>query len=207
MVFAKGHKNYHVGKNKMEVLITENDFFTNVERALNEIDENWKTYHGLIITGSHVPSEVEKKLEAIKRARENNVPFLGICFGMQLAVIEYARNVMNVHNANTQEITMDTNYPVVHKLPELRVGIYPVNSWWGQSMESHWHNYSFNRAYHKYFEGDWDISYTGEIAEIMKLRKHPFFMGVQFHAEYQSSQEKPHPILFEFLRICKLDYV
>ena len=126
----------------MLFLRTEKDFSVSVEKALDEIDKDWRDYEGLIISGTHSPDIIDEKLEALKEAREKGTPALGICFGMQLMVIEYARS-MGL-NANTTEIE-ETEHPVIHKLPKLRVGIFKVD-WptFGSRMESHWHNYAFN---------------------------------------------------------------
>lgn len=185
----------------MELIKNVSDFYTSVEKALHEIDENWLNYKGLIVVGSHFPSSVEEKLQKIKEAREQNIPFLGICFGMQLMAIEFARNVLNMEKANSEEI--DANADLIYKLPELRVGIKPVTWSGGQTYESHWHNYAFNQKYHEVFSNYFDISYTENVAEIIKLRSHPFFTGVQFHPEYQSSKDKPHLLLSQFLEICR----
>lgn len=180
------------------------DFRTTVRRALDEIDPKWRTYPGLVVCGTHSPGNIIPQLEAIKKARVEKEPFLGICFGMQLALIEFCRNVFGCKDANTEEINPNVPRRVIVKMPDLRVGMYPVTNEDGEvSMESHWHNYSFNKGYHREFSDYFDISYTNDIAEIVKLRGDQFFMGVQFHPEYQSSKSKPHPILVQFINICK----
>lgn len=187
----------------MQIIKTDNDFYTSVEKAFDEIDLKWRDYDGLLVLGSHMPTQVSEKITAIMDARENNRPFLGICFGMQLAAIEYARSVLKIKDATSEEIDKESEHQVINKLPRLRVGIDKVASWWGTTDESHWHNFAFNASYHAEFRKDWDISYTDGIAEVMRLRAHPFFVGVQFHPEYQSSKEKPHTLLLDFLNVCK----
>lgn len=161
----------------MEVL---NDFNTSVEKALSEIDENWKSYPGLIVCGTHSPRDWEEQIRLIMCAREDKLPFLGICFGHQLAAIEYARNVLNQKNATSQEFFGEfhhsymTDYLVVKRKDGLKVGLH--------DGESYWNNYEVKEG----FEDIW--------------KKIPNFITVQYHPEYQSSKDNPHPILVEFLK-------
>lgn len=184
----------------MKIIKSHNDFYTSVEKALDEINQKWRDLNGLIVLGSHMPLKVDEKIEAIREARENRTPFLGICFGMQLAAIEYARNNQQVKDATSEELGKGTH--IVTKLPRLHVGLDRVAGWWGTTEESHWHNYSVNLEYSHLFQ-DWDISENDDIVEVMRLKPHPFFVGVQFHPEYQSSKEKPHPLLVDFINACK----
>lgn len=185
----------------MEIIKGDNDFYTSLEKALDEINLKWRDYKGLIVCGSHMPGRIDEKLEAIERARVKNVPFLGICFGMQLAAIEYAKNVGNFKDATSEEIGEGTH--IITRLPRIRVGIHRVAGWWGTTDESHWHNYSFNTMFKGTFDYEWEFSDNEDIVEIMRLKNHKFFVGVQFHPEYQSSKEKPHPLLVQFLNVCK----
>ena len=109
----------------MELL---NDFRTSVERALNEIDKNWRDYDGLIICGTHSPHDVEVMIDKIKDARISGRPYLGICFGYQMAAIEYARNVLGIKDATSEEFGKGTF--VVKKLPEINIGWKDGESWW-----------------------------------------------------------------------------
>ena len=149
------------------------DFRTSVEKALSEIDEYWRELPGIIICGTHQPKEVEFLLERIWVAREEHIPFLGICYGHQLAAIEYARNVLNIKDATSQEFS-DSGTFVVKKLHKLKVGLH--------NGESYWHNYQVDLP-------DW--------------KRPDHFMTVQYHPEYQSSKEKPHPVLIRFLDLCR----
>ena len=187
----------------MDWLRNENDFYVSLEKALGEIDKKWKKYPGLIISGTHAFStDVEAKLEAIRNAREKGIPALLICGGMQLGLIEYARNVLGLVDANSTEINPQTTAPIITELSEMRVGIRPV-TWRGEmSMESHWHKYALNNAYLDWLN-DWEISFTDAIAEVVQLKNHPHFLGIQWHPEYQSSKNKPHPIIKEFLLACR----
>src|SRR3990167_10728252 len=163
---AKGGGNYF--KKYMQEL---NNFTTSVEKALTEIDPKWKDYRGLIICGTHTPQNTEEMIEKIKVARETKLPFLGICFGHQICAIEYARNVLGIKDATSEEFGKGTF--VVKKLPELNVGL--------KNGESYWNNY--------------------EVA--IEWEKPEHFTTCQFHPEYQSSKENPHPILVKFLELCK----
>lgn len=156
-----------------------NDFTTSVEKALSEIDPKWRDYEGLIICGTHNPDpeSAENMILDIKEAREKGIPFLGICFGHQLAAIEYARNVLDIKDAMSEEWSNDGT-PIVGRLPELKVGL-------GEDGESYWHQYGV----HKGLLDSW--------------RKPDNFITMQFHPEYQSSRDKPHPILVEFLNLCR----
>ena len=179
-----------------------NDFTTSVERSLTEIDSNWKTYSGLIVCGTHNPKNVETTIAAIKNARENNIPFLGICMGFQLMLVEWMRH-LGFSEANSAEISSNAVPKVIVPLPEIRVGIRPVY-WKGKEyQESHWHNFAFARKHKEYFEKDWELSFTDGVLEIAKLKQHSFFLGTQFHPEYQSTKDKPHHILKWFIEKCK----
>ncbi len=152
-----------------------NDFNTTVKKALSEIDEDFMDYKGLIVCGTHSPHDVDLMLHAIKEARETGIPFLGICFGHQLAAIEYARNVMGIKDATSEELGKGTW--VVVKRPYLNVGLKDGESWWN------------------HFE------VIPEIEE--KWMKPSNFITCQYHPEYQSSKEKPHPLLVKFIELCK----
>ena len=152
----------------MEVL---NDFNTSLEKAFDEIDVRWREYDGLVICGTHSPHDVEGMILLISEARKSGRPFLGICFGHQLAAIEYARNVLGIKNATSEEF--GSGEFVVKKLPSLRVGLH--------EGETYWNNYEVTI--------DW--------------KKPENFITVQYHPEYQSSKDKPHPILVQFLNLCR----
>ena len=183
----------------MEIVKTENDFYTNIEHAMSSIDKRFKQYPGYVICGSHDPQDVDRKIATIKYAREKNIPVLGVCMGLQLMLIEYARNVLNLKDANSTEIDPLTPHPIVTKLPELRVGIHQVESNW----ESHWHNYAFNNKYKDLFGKDWALVYEGEILEGARLRGRRYHFGVQFHPEYREK----HPLLESFIKSCKANVV
>ena len=152
-----------------------NEFRTSVERALTEIDPRWREYRGLVVCGTHTPDRVEDIITQIKKAREDGTPYLGICFGHQLGAIEYARNVLGIEDATSEEFGEGTF--VVRKLPELHVGLHDGESWW--------HNY----------EVDPDL--------LDKWEKPENFFTCQYHPEYQSSKEKPHPFLVKFIEYAR----
>lgn len=156
----------------MEIL---NDFSTSVSKALSEIDPKWRDYDGLIVCGTHKPREVEYMIEQIQKARESGTPFLGICFGHQLAWVEHCRNVFGIKNAVSEEWGEGT--PVVKKRPELKVGLHDGESWWS--------------------------NYQCSPLPGVRWRRADNFISVPYHPEYQSSKDKPHPVLVEFLNQCK----
>ena len=158
-------------------MIILNDFSTSVKKALTEIDSDYDQYEGLVICGTHTPHDTEAFLSAIKHARENNIPYLGICFGHQLAFIEYARNVLGIKDATSEEFGEGT--PVVVKRNELKIGLHKGESWWN--------HYEIPKE----LEDTWE--------------KPKNFITCQFHPEYQSSKQKPHPLLVEFLELCRLE--
>lgn len=191
-----------------------------------------KQYDGIIIPGGFGSRGIEGKIAVIRFCRENKVPYFGLCYGMQLAVVEYARNVLGLSEAHTTEINVKTAYPVVDIMPEqkenmrqkkygatMRLGQYVAHitphtlayEIYKQKkvLERHRHRYEVNP---KYVE---DIQKAGlvfsatspdgvlqEIAELPK-KQHPFFLATQFHPEFQSSLLRPHPLFVAFLRACK----
>jgi CTP synthase len=166
---------------------------------------------------------VEGKITAIKYVRENNIPFLGICFGMQCAVIEFARNVMNLSNAHSTEIDEATKFPVISLMEEqknicdlggtMRLGAYDcvlkddslAKKIYKKSLisERHRHRYEFNNIFMDAFE-DAGMMPTGlspnGFVEIVEIPKHKFFIGTQFHPEYKSTVENPHPLFVAFVK-------
>lgn len=157
-------------------MIVLNDFQTSVRKALKEIDEDYEKYNGLVVCGTHTPHDTEGIIEKIREARENSTQFLGICAGHQLSAIEYARNVLGIENATSEEFG-EKGTIIVHKLPQLKVGLH--------DGETYWNNY----------EVDEDI--------LKRWKKNDNFITCQYHPEYQSSREKPHPLLVKFLQSCK----
>ena len=167
----------------MELLKPQNALVTSLVKALEEIDEKWESYPGLIIPGSWPGQDDDKFIQEvipeIQKVKNAKIPFLGLCLGMQaIGIMEGGELVKMVEN---------------------RQGIYRVLGWWGETQESHWHRFKVVGDF-----PDYDIYRSENVIEIMRLRDHPFFVGTQFHPEFQSSKGKPHPILKEFISICSI---
>lgn len=217
VVEALKHAGYELGKKPVITWINAEDFD---ENSLNGFD-------GIIIPQGWGKRGVEGKIKAIKFARENNIPYLGLCFGMQMAVIEFARNVLKFKNANTTEADPDTKYPVIHTMDSqieniknkkyggtIRLGAYPTKITKGTLLqkiykkdfvaeERHRHRYEFNNKYLKDFKNAGMIisgtSPDGNLVEAIELPNHKFFVGTQFHPEYISKPLSPHPIFVAFM--------
>lgn len=182
---------------------------------------------GVLIPGGFGTRGVEGKIRAIKYVRENKIPYLGLCYGMQLAVVEFARHVAGLRKAHATEIAPRTPHPVIHIMPEqekhvreshyggtMRLGAYPCVLKAGtlareaydkrRVSERHRHRYEFNNKYREKFEKLGLIasgtSPGNRLVEIVELRDHPFFVGTQFHPEFQSRPLRPHPLFREFIR-------
>jgi len=203
-----------------------------------EIDINWinseeldasnyvevlKEMDGILVPGGFGDRGTEGKILAIKYARENNIPFLGICLGMQMAVVEYARNVLGYADANSSEINEVTKNPVIHIMEEqkiiyekgatMRLGKYPCQIVDGTKMkeaygkelieERHRHRYEFNNAYREEFENaGLKVSGTspdGLLVETVEIPEHKWFVAVQYHPEYKSRPNRPHPLFYQFV--------
>lgn len=189
-------------------------------------DNDYSNLDGIIIPQGWGKRGIEGKIDAIKYARENDVPYLGLCFGMQMAVIEFARNVLKMQNANTEEADPLTNYPVIHTMDyqkelikkheyggTIRLGSYPCKIKNGSRLnqiyqklevnERHRHRYEFNNKYKSKFEkAGMVISGTspdGKLVEAIELPNLKFFVGTQFHPEYKSRPLSPHPLFVDFL--------
>jgi len=182
---------------------------------------------GILVPGGFGPRGIEGKIVAIKYARENKIPFLGLCFGMQLSVIEYARNVCGLPYANSTEFESDTIYNVIDFLKDkyhgmdmggtLRLGLYNCDLQEGtiareaynkdSIKERHRHRYEFNNKFKKIFEEN-GMVFSGinpelNLCEIIEIKKHPFFVAVQFHPEFLSRPDKPHPLFSKYIESIK----
>ena len=182
---------------------------------------------GIIVPGGFGGRGIEGKIQTVKYARENNIPFLGICLGMQMAVVEFARDVLNIKDANSLEFDEKTKNPVIHIMESqknitkkggtMRLGAYPCilkKSSLASKLykteeisERHRHRYEFNNEYRKIMEDNgMTISGTspdGELVEIIELKKHPYFIASQFHPELKSRPDKPHPLFVGLLKAAK----
>jgi CTP synthase len=180
--------------------------------------------HGLIVPGGFGVRGVDGKIEAIRYARENRIPFLGLCLGMQCSVIEWARNIAGFADAHSAEFDPHTQNPVINLLPEqqdvvdlggtMRLGLYPcrlaagtlADRLYGETViyERHRHRYEFNNAYRSPFlESGYLISGTspdGRLVEMIERPDHPFFIATQFHPEFRSRPNVPHPLFQGFMQ-------
>ena len=183
----------------------------------------------IIVAGGFGARGVDGKVAAIKHARENKVPFLGICFGLHWAVVEVARNVCKLKNANTEEVDENTPDPVIHLLPEqvgvddkgatMRLGLYPCRISDGTLAsrmyesdlvyERHRHRFEVNNSYRARLERGGllcsGVSPDYRLVEIVELKDHPFFIATQFHPEFKSRPNRAHP-LFAGLVAAALEY-
>jgi CTP synthase len=186
-------------------------------------DKYLKGLHGILVPGGFGIRGVDGKVEAIRYARENNVPFLGLCLGMQCAVIEWARNVAKLEDVHSAEFKEDALNAVINLLPEqedvvdlggtMRLGVYPCKltsgtktmDLYGKEViyERHRHRYEFNNQYRPQFlESGYQISGTSpndRLVEIIELPSHPFFIASQFHPEFQSRPSSSHPLFYGFM--------
>ncbi len=184
---------------------------------------------GILIPGGFGLRGVEGKIKAARFAREHKIPYLGLCLGMQVATIEFARNACGIKDANSTEFDKNAKEPVISLLEEqrgvknmgasMRLGTWPTNIAKGtlaekiysstQVMERHRHRYEFNMKYRDPMnEKGFVISGTspdGTLAELIELRDHPYFVGCQYHPEFQSKPNNPHPLFKGFIQAC-LDY-
>ncbi len=188
--------------------------------------KNLDGYDGIIVPQGWGSRGTEGKIMAVRFARENNIPYLGLCFGMQMSVIEFSRNVLGYSDANSTEVNPKTKHPVIHIMPDqekylakrqyggtIRLGAWPCKikkntKLWeiykkDLVMERHRHRYEFNNKYKTKFEKAGFIisgaSPDGKLVEAIELKDHKFFVGTQFHPEYISRPLSPHPIFISFL--------
>uniref|UniRef100_UPI0026E96D4A CTP synthase n=1 Tax=Mesonia mobilis TaxID=369791 RepID=UPI0026E96D4A len=213
--------------------------------AENEVKVNIKSIHsefintdesnkitdldGILVAPGFGERGIEGKIEAVKYARENNLPFFGICLGMQMAVIEYARNVLNISDANSTEMDDQTKNPVIDIMESqknitqmggtMRLGAWGcelaegslIHKTYGKTSisERHRHRYEYNNKYKEQLEKAGMLSsginqQTG-LVEVVELPEHPWFIGVQYHPEYKSTVKTPHPLFIGFVKAAK-DY-
>ena len=207
---------------KVQIVNVHSEFITdeNVQEKLKDLD-------GLLVAPGFGNRGVEGKIIAVKHARENKLPFFGICLGMQMAVIEHARNVLGWTDAHSTEMDKTTTHPVIDLMEEqknivnlggtMRLGAYPceikkdslAHKIYGTTeiSERHRHRWEFNNNYIADFERSGLIPSgknpaTG-LVEIVELKDHPFFIGVQYHPELKSTVENPQPIFVHFIKAAK----
>ncbi len=190
----------------------------------SNIYEKLKGLDGILVAPGFGGRGIEGKINAIQYARENNIPFLGICLGMQCAAIEFSRNVLGLEGAHTTEIDKDSPYPVIDLMEEqksvtdlggsMRLGLYDCHldknslafkEYKKQDIqERHRHRYEFNNDYKSRFIENGmrlpGINIGKDLVEIIELNNHPWFVGVQFHPEYKSTVKQPHPLFIGFVK-------
>ena len=196
------------------------------ETLQDGVDGKLKDVAGVLIPGGFGERGVEGKIKAARFAREHKVPYLGLCLGMQVATIEFARNVCGLEGANSTEFDKAAKEPVISLLEEqreirnkgasMRLGTWPTKIAKGtlaekiygngEVLERHRHRYEFNMKYRdRMNEKGFVISGTspdGALAELIELRDHPYFIGCQYHPEFQSKPNKPHPLFKAFIQAC-----
>ena len=208
---------------KVQIVNVHSEFITdeNVCEKLGNLD-------GLLVAPGFGHRGVEGKIIAVKYARENKLPFFGICLGMQMAVIEYARNVLGLKDAHSTEMDVHTPHPVIDLMEEqkkvtakggtMRLGSYPCALKEGslasviydgkpEITERHRHRWEFNNAYLQQFEQAGMVPSGSNpesgLVEIIELPNHPFFIGVQYHPELKSTVENPQPVFVHFVKAAK----
>ncbi len=188
------------------------------------VAEHLKDLHGILVAPGFGDRGIEGKIISIEFARKNKLPFFGICLGMQCSTIEFARNVLNLKDANSTEFDPDTPHPVIDLMEEqkhiiqkggtMRLGAYAceimkgskVHGIYGKTKisERHRHRYEFNNKYRQAFMEHGYIpvglNRESDLVEIIELQDHPWFIGVQFHPELQSTVANPHPLFVDFIR-------
>lgn len=208
---------------KVEVVNIHSEYITD-----QNVDEKLRGLDGLLVAPGFGQRGIEGKIIAIRKARESKMPFFGICLGMQMAVIEFARNVLGFDEAHSTEMDPDTAHPVIDMMEDqkritnmggtMRLGSYPCELEPGSLAsriydvekvvdERHRHRWEFNNSYLDQFAGQ-GVRFSGKnpntgLVEIMELSDHPFFLGVQFHPELKSTVEKPAPTFVHFISAAK----
>ncbi len=186
-----------------------------------------KNYDGIVVPGGFGNRGIEGMITAIQYVRENNVPFLGICLGMQMSVVEFARNLLNLEDVNSEEFEENAKNKVIHIMDEqkdikkkggtMRLGAYPcllkensiVKGLYGKEniSERHRHRFEYNNEYKERLENAGllcsGVSPNGKLVEIVEYKKHPFFVGVQFHPELKSRPNKPAPVFVGLVKATK----
>ena len=189
----------------------------------SNIKEKFEGLHGILVAPGFGERGIEGKIDAVRYARENNLPYLGICLGMQMAVIEFSRNVLGLKNANSTEMNPETPFPVIDLMDAqknitdkggtMRLGSWKCNlvkeSIAGETYdhitieERHRHRYEYNNEYRSQLEAAGlktsGINPDTGLVEIIEIENHPWFVGVQYHPEYKSTVANPHPLFVSFV--------
>ncbi|MBI5701031.1 CTP synthase [Candidatus Saganbacteria bacterium] len=198
----------------------------NAEEIEHEVNMEplFRDVHGILVPGGFGIRGIEGKIKAIQYARENNIPYLGLCLGMQASVIEFARNVCKMENANSSEFDLENKYPIIdlmegqvgvsEKGGTMRLGAYPCKiikdtllyKIYGEELisERHRHRYEFNNKYKNEFEKK-GMVFSGiyekcDLVEVIEIPSHPFFLATQYHPEFKSRPNLPHPVFREYVK-------
>ena len=211
-------------KRKPEIFWLSAEKYEKEPKLLKEL----KDYDGIIVPGGFGSRGIEGKIKAIEFCRKNKIQFLGLCLGMQLAVVEFARNVCGLKNANSTEFNPETKYPVIDVMPEqkvlirekkyggtMRLGAYKcelktnTRCWKAYGRvniisERHRHRYELNNEFREVLEKKGmvmaGINPERNLSELIELKNHPFFIATQFHPEFKSRPLNPHPLFREFIK-------
>lgn len=199
-------------------------YINSEEISKDNVEDMLKDCDGILVPGGFGDRGTEGKIEAIKYCREKEVPFFGICLGMQLAAVEFARNKIKIEDAESSEFSENSKNYIIDIMENqkdlsikggtMRLGLYPCNLKEGtlvskiykdkEIKERHRHRYEFNNKYKEEFEKEGmtmsGISPNGKLVEIIELKNHPWFVGVQFHPEFKSRPNRPHPLFVDFIR-------
>ena len=215
----------HAGyKNEVE---TKVEFIDSEKISKENVKEKLEKCNGIIVPGGFGNRGIDGMIETIKYARENKVPFLGICLGMQMAVVEFTRNVLQLEDANSEEFNKECKNPVIHIMEDqkiirkkggtMRLGAYPCNikkdsfvsKIYGKEeiSERHRHRYEYNNKYREKMESAGleivGTSPDNKLVEIVQIKNHPYFVACQFHPEFKSRPDKPHPLFVELIKSAK----
>lgn len=208
-----------VNETKVNIVSVHSEYIdrSNVAEKLSDFD-------GILVAPGFGERGIEGKIETVRYVRENNIPFFGICLGMQMAVIEYARTVLGYEDANSTEMNSQTSHPVIDLMEDQKTitdkgGTMRLGSWkcnlekdslayqiYGkdQIQERHRHRFEFNEKYKEQLEKAGlkasGINPDTGLVEIIEIKNHPFFIGVQYHPEYKSTVANPHPIFVGFVK-------
>lgn len=205
---------------KIETISIHSEFMDDNTEIIKSLD-------GILVAPGFGERGIQGKIEAVKHAREHQIPFFGICLGMQMAIIEFARNVLNLENANSTEMDKNTPHPVIDIMDDqkkivdmggtMRLGAWDCELKEGSKLaeiyqslnisERHRHRYEVNNKYVDQLE-EKGMLCTGknletDLVETIELKNHPFFVGVQFHPEYKSTVSNPHPLFMAFVEAAK----
>ncbi len=222
VIEAIKHASWACDRKPIITWLSADDYEKNPEKLVE-----LSNFDGVIVPGGFGTRGIEGKISAIRYLRENNIPFLGLCYGMQLATIEFARHVANIEKATTEEVDPKASDLIIHTMKDqikkikegnyggtMRLGAYPCvlkkgtkvyNAYMNENIsERHRHRYEFNNAYRQILE-EKGLTIAGtspdnKLVEIVELSNHKFFVGTQFHPEFKSRPLQPHPLFLEFIK-------